>query len=158
MNESEKFSARLKRWRARVDLSQPKAAKLLKIGRTYYSELENGREPGKFLKMKFDAIERAGVDYINRSLQSLESAEPDRRQLAEMLDRHYSAQNPVVEGMTGDTVQDPAGEYGMMKKIIKIAEEGTPQQKALVNDFLDSVCKQLGIAKRAPGNSVEQKG
>jgi phage repressor protein C with HTH and peptisase S24 domain len=73
VNESEKFSDRLKRWRVRLDLNQPKAAKLLGIGRTYYSEIENGREPGKFLRQKFDLIEHESVGFVNNALEEKSS-------------------------------------------------------------------------------------
>lgn len=46
----------------RNNLKQPEAAQRLGIGRTYYSELENGREPGKFLRQKFELIENVFVD------------------------------------------------------------------------------------------------
>lgn len=72
MNESENFSERLQRWRARNDLKQPEAARLLGIGRTYYSELENGREPGKFLRQKFEFLQDQRVYKDDES----ESASP----------------------------------------------------------------------------------
>jgi SOS-response transcriptional repressor LexA/DNA-binding XRE family transcriptional regulator len=69
VNESEIFAERLKRWRARHKFDQKKAAKVLDIGRTYYSELENGREPGKFLRSKFDVVEFAPVGFVNNVLE-----------------------------------------------------------------------------------------
>jgi hypothetical protein len=49
-----------------------KAAKVLGIGRTYLSELENAREPGKHLAAKFEAVERA-------SSAELKAVQSDRR-------------------------------------------------------------------------------
>ena len=71
MDELENFSNRLKRWRARPEkpLDQKQAAKVLGIGRTYFSELENGRRPaGKFLRQKFEAIEFASAAEISAIL------------------------------------------------------------------------------------------
>lgn len=56
--EETDFAQRLLAWRKRLQLKQPQAAKVLGIGKTYYSRLENGRKaPGRFLLEKFNLIE-----------------------------------------------------------------------------------------------------
>lgn len=73
------FHERLKAWRDRVGLRQPQAAKLLKIGRTYYSRLESAKKkPGRFLEEKFELIEHEPVSMIRDELE--ESAERIREE------------------------------------------------------------------------------
>lgn len=68
-SEQIEFSDRLKTWRDRVGLRQPEAAKLLKIGRTYYSRLESGKKkPGRFLEEKFELIEREPISMLREEL------------------------------------------------------------------------------------------
>ncbi|EDY16705.1 putative phage repressor [Chthoniobacter flavus Ellin428] len=57
VNKSESFSTRLLNWRVRHHLNQKEASQILDIGRSYVSELENGREPGDFLRTKLERYE-----------------------------------------------------------------------------------------------------
>jgi phage repressor protein C with HTH and peptisase S24 domain len=91
VNESENFSERLKRWRAKHKFTQPDAAKALDIGRSYYSELENGREPGRFLKSKFELIEHEPVHIVNEHL-----SEKAARVREEALAAHGLRSQPIV--------------------------------------------------------------
>lgn len=63
------FFERLKRWRKRLDLDQSQAAKILGVGRTYYSRLESGtKSAGKFLVEKFNLIENESVHFAHTQL------------------------------------------------------------------------------------------
>jgi phage repressor protein C with HTH and peptisase S24 domain len=73
VNENEiNFADRVKAWRARHSLVQTAAAHILGIGRTYFSEIENGRAPGDFLRRKFEQVEHASLDHIRRLVGSVD--------------------------------------------------------------------------------------
>ena|ERR1017187_3954397 len=92
MNENESFSDRLKRWRVtKMDWTQPQAAKCIGIGRSYYSELENGREPGEYLRLRFEALESKSVDYINNLI-----AEKDGRVREEAEENDGAPSRPSI--------------------------------------------------------------
>jgi len=64
------FPQRLSAWRKRVGIHQYEAAKLLGVGRTYYSKLEGGKkQPGKFLLEKFEVIEHEPATMIRHELE-----------------------------------------------------------------------------------------
>jgi phage repressor protein C with HTH and peptisase S24 domain/transcriptional regulator with XRE-family HTH domain len=68
VNKSEKFSERLLRWRAEHDLKQQDAALLLDVGRTYLSQLEQGREPGPVLVARFDRLAQMSTADVHSKL------------------------------------------------------------------------------------------
>jgi phage repressor protein C with HTH and peptisase S24 domain len=53
------FAERLRLWRARLNLTQAEAAKLLDINRSYLSQLEGSRAPGRALRDRFAILEKS---------------------------------------------------------------------------------------------------
>jgi SOS-response transcriptional repressor LexA len=67
VNKNKKFSETLRGWRVAHNWRQERAAQELGVGRSYYSQLENGREPGSFLIERFNAIEKRPVHSVRES-------------------------------------------------------------------------------------------
>jgi len=55
---NDNFAQHLRFWRASQNLTQAEAAKLLGYDRSYLSQVERGRPPGKALRTKFHLIEK----------------------------------------------------------------------------------------------------
>jgi phage repressor protein C with HTH and peptisase S24 domain len=53
------FAERLRMWRARLNLTQAEAAKLLGINRSYLSQVEGNRPPGRALRDRFEMLEKS---------------------------------------------------------------------------------------------------
>ena len=135
-NESKIFSERLRQLRGR--LTQAEFARKLGIAsQQTYGNYEKGRRVPKPPILQRIA-QRCGVsiDWLlgspDQMPRSSNTIDPERR------------------------VSETAPDYGLMKKIVVIAEEGTPEQIALVNAFLESVCKQLGTTRRIPDDSKQE--
>ncbi len=58
-NSIEDFAERLRLWRVSQNLTQAEAAKLLKINRSYLSQVEGGRPPGRVLRDRFLLMEKS---------------------------------------------------------------------------------------------------
>jgi repressor LexA len=57
----ENFAERLRLWRVSQNYTQAEAAKLLKINRSYLSQVERGRPPGRALREHFFLLEKAAT-------------------------------------------------------------------------------------------------
>lgn len=57
-NLKDNFAERLRFWRASQKLTQAEAARQLDIGRSYFSQVEQGRVPGNALRARFFLIEK----------------------------------------------------------------------------------------------------
>lgn len=140
VNESERFSTRLKRWRARADIRQPDAARLLGIGRTYYSELENDREPGPFLKSKFDILEPMSPREI-------------AARLAAIVDGSESESTPALSRQSAPSLQEEGHTYGSDPRRLLVArmeERGeTPETLAAKMPFKAVYIREVmdGVAR-----------
>jgi phage repressor protein C with HTH and peptisase S24 domain len=55
------FAERVRRWRARLGLTQAEAAKLLRINRSYLSQVEGNRPPGRALRYRFQILEKSSA-------------------------------------------------------------------------------------------------
>jgi phage repressor protein C with HTH and peptisase S24 domain len=53
------FAERLRLWRARLNLTQAEAAKLLDINRSYLCQVEGKRRPGRALRARFEMLEKS---------------------------------------------------------------------------------------------------
>jgi len=53
------FAERLRFWRVSQNLTQAEAAKLLDIDRSYLSQVERFRKPGKVIAHRFDLTEKS---------------------------------------------------------------------------------------------------
>jgi phage repressor protein C with HTH and peptisase S24 domain len=88
VNNSELFSKRLLNWRARCNYTQTQAAALLGVGRSYYSQLENGREAGPLLLAKFERevnlSEHEGTSRVNEGAETPRSRLKAAREQANM--------------------------------------------------------------------------
>jgi repressor LexA len=56
---NDNFAERLRFWRVSQNLTQAEAAKLLDIDRSYLSQVERFRKPGKSLRTRFDLTEKS---------------------------------------------------------------------------------------------------
>lgn len=59
----EDFGERFRLWRARLNLTQAEAAKLLDINRSYLSQVEGARPPGRALRDRFELLEKSCVQH-----------------------------------------------------------------------------------------------
>ena len=64
--KSDHLGPRLKAWRARRDLTQEAAAKVLGVTRSYYSQMENGRRSAGIFTEKFAQAENAPFPAVNK--------------------------------------------------------------------------------------------
>jgi phage repressor protein C with HTH and peptisase S24 domain len=58
-NPNDHFAERLRFWRVRQSLTQAEAARKLEIDRSYFSQIERGRRPGKALRTRFQLVEKS---------------------------------------------------------------------------------------------------
>lgn len=58
---SQSFAERLRLWRVSQNLTQAEAAKLLRINRSYLSQVEGGRAPGSVLRDRFLLLEKSSA-------------------------------------------------------------------------------------------------
>ncbi len=58
---SDDFAERLRLWRTRLNLTQAEAAKLLDINRSYLSQVEGDRPPGRALRDRFQMLEKSST-------------------------------------------------------------------------------------------------
>jgi SOS-response transcriptional repressor LexA len=64
-NPNDNFAERLRFWRVSQNLTQAEAAKLLDIDRSYLSQVERGRSPGKALRTRFLLNEKSSSVKVN---------------------------------------------------------------------------------------------
>ena len=60
-SSTDDFAERLRLWRARLNLTQAEAAKLLRINRSYLSQVEGRRPPGRALRARFQLLEKSSM-------------------------------------------------------------------------------------------------
>jgi SOS-response transcriptional repressor LexA len=124
MHKSEKFSDRLIRWRATHELTQPDAATLLGVGRTYISQLENRREPGATTLARFEYLSQM-------STQSLRAILADTTGTPQFV---AAGTGLLRETGVGEAAPLPSGKPGKM-----IPRIGWAQAGAAMVDFADVV-------------------
>jgi repressor LexA len=66
-NPNDHFAERLRFWRGSQNLTQAEAATQLDIDRSYFSQVERGRPPGKALRTRFLLIEKSSSVRIRGS-------------------------------------------------------------------------------------------
>src|SRR4051812_12096247 len=113
MQRGESFSQRVRKYREREGITQDELAKRLGMSRNYVSMIEGGREPS---------------DQVVRHFELLELAPPTPEAHAP----------PEKEGKKGAEPAPPKAEeqptdYRLLKKAIRLQEEGTPDQIATVS-------------------------
>jgi phage repressor protein C with HTH and peptisase S24 domain len=64
-NPNDNFGERLRFWRVSQNLTQAEAAKLLDIDRSYLSQVERVRSPGKSLRTRFELLEKSSSVKVN---------------------------------------------------------------------------------------------
>jgi len=69
-NPNDHFAERLRFWRVSKNLTQAEAAGQLDIDRSYLSQVERGRRPGKALRTRFLLIEKASSVKVRGSMTS----------------------------------------------------------------------------------------
>jgi phage repressor protein C with HTH and peptisase S24 domain len=62
MSPADDFAERLRLWRVRLNLTQAEAAKLLDINRSYLSQVEGDRTPGRALRDRFQLLEQSSAN------------------------------------------------------------------------------------------------
>jgi len=145
----ESFEERLKKWRKKSGLDQAQAAKVLKIGRTYYSRLENGRKtPGRFLLEKFEIVEGESVHFAHNEL-----AEQTSRTKEQAEENGYaSSKTPLTESRKLQVRKIP---------LIGWAQAGEIMDFEDVVDWDNLITTQIddprAMAIRIRGNSMEPK-
>jgi SOS-response transcriptional repressor LexA len=70
---NEDFAERLRLWRVSQNCTQAEAAKLLNINRSYLSQLERGRPPGRSLRERFLQLEKAAFIRPPKKAQVIQS-------------------------------------------------------------------------------------
>jgi transcriptional regulator with XRE-family HTH domain len=134
VSEKANFSQRVISYRRREDISQEELAHRLGISRNYVSMIEGGRAPSDQVVRHFSLLEASPLPPgPKQGGSSSESSEADR-------------------------AKETPPDYDLMKKVIFIEEEGTPEQLALLDAFLDKVCEQLGFDRgQKPDRGSQRK-
>jgi phage repressor protein C with HTH and peptisase S24 domain len=105
---NDNFAERLRFWRVSQNLTQAEAAGLLKIDRSYLSQIERFRRPGKSLRTRFELQERSssvkvngnvGAGYGLRNLPVLSGAQAGKVTNFEEIPRDW---DEVVPSDVGD--------------------------------------------------------
>src|SRR5690349_1975347 len=83
MNQDPEIFKRLKSWRERNNLSHIQAAQRLGVGRAYYTQIENGRVPGRKFIEAFEQIEKLGNIQTASHVQKSTTPEPPQSNVGE---------------------------------------------------------------------------
>ena len=133
MGEKADFSQRVIAYRKREDISQEELAKRLGISRNYVSMIEGGKQPSEQVVRHFALLESSPLP-------------------------PGSARPGADPSSSVDRAKETPPDYDLMKKVIFIEEQGTPEQLALLDAFLDKVCEQLGFDRgRKPDRGSPDK-
>lgn len=134
MGEKADFSQRVIAYRKREDISQEELAKRLGISRNYVSMIEGGKQPSEQVVRHFALLESSPLPAGSS---------------------HAGSSSP---SSNIDRAKETSPDYDLMKKVIFIEEQGTPEQLALIDAFLDKICEQLGFDRgRKPDRESQGK-